>query len=155
MALNVQVKDPAAMQTASGYPELKSMNTAYRFSAKETEILRKLGAEVAEIAVRPDMDKKKKLWTAHNDLKTDEPVVFIDPENGWNEIISVKTLVSEDPLARVWEMALLKQIFWADSMKDDKVIEPYFDVPYSYSDDGWGLSLSKHGGENNGAYIVD
>jgi hypothetical protein len=155
MALSAQAKDPATMQTASGYPELKSMNSAFLFSAKETEVLRKLGAKVAEIAQRPDMDKKKKLWTAHNDLKTDEPVVFIDPENGWNEIISAKTLVCEDPLARVWEMALLKLIYWADGMKDDKVIEPYFDVPYSYSDDGWGLALGKHGGENNGAYIID
>jgi hypothetical protein len=154
MALIGQSNDPAKMQTAAGYPELKSIQTKFRFSQTETGILKKLAVKVAEIAARPEMEKKKKLWTAHNDLKTSEPVVFIDPENGWNEIIDAKKLVSEDPLARVWEMALLKQIFWADDMKDDKVIERFFDVPYSYSDDGWGLTLGKRGGENGGSFIV-
>jgi hypothetical protein len=154
MALIAQAEDPATMQTAAGYPEVKSMATAFRFSQKEIDCLRELGTQVAEISLRPDMAKKKALWTAHNDLKTTDPLVFIDPENGWNEIIDAKTLVSEDPLARVWEMALRKQIFWADGMKDDKVIEDYFDVPYSYSDDGWGLELGKTGGENGGAYKV-
>ncbi|MDR2434391.1 MAG: hypothetical protein LBD47_07465 [Treponema sp.] len=154
MALIAQAEDPATMQTAAGYPEVKSMATAFRFSQKETDCLRKLGARTAEISLRPDMAKKKTLWTAHNDLKTTDPVVFIDPENGWNEIIDAKSLVSEDPLARVWEMSLRKQIFWADGMKDDKVIEDYFDVPYSYSDDGWGLELGKVGGGNGGTYKV-
>ena len=154
MALIAQAKDPATMQTAAGYPEIKSMVTDFKFSQKETDCLRKLGAEVLEISQRPDMAKKKALWTAHNDLKSADPLVFIDPENGWNEIIDAKTLVSEDPLARVWEMALRKQIYWADDMKDDKVIEDYFDVPYSYSEDGWGLELGKTGGENGGSYKV-
>ena len=154
MALIAQAKDPATMQTAAGYPEIKSMATAFKFSQKEIDCLQKLGTEVAEISRRADMVKKKALWTAHNDLKTTDPLVFIDPENGWNEIIDAKTLVCEDPLARVWEMALRKQIYWADGMKDDKVIEDYFDVPYSYSDDGWGLELDKEGGEDGGSYKV-
>ncbi|MDR2049618.1 MAG: hypothetical protein LBP69_09215 [Treponema sp.] len=154
MALIAQAEDPATMQTAAGYPEVKSMATAFRFSQRETGCLRKLGAQVAEISLRPDMAKKRTLWTAHNDLKTTDPLVFIDPENGWNEIIDAKTLVSEDPLARVWEMSLLKQIFWANGMKDDKVIESYFDVPYSYSDNGWGLELGKHSKSKDGSYIV-
>ena len=147
--------DPATMHTASGYPKIKPMNTAFRFSAKETEALRRLAAKVAEIAARPEMEKKKTLWTLHNDLQTTEPPVFIDPENGWNEIIDAATLACEDPLARVWEMTLRKLIFWADEMKDDKVIEPYFDVPCSYSDSGWGLEPERHGGENGGAYKID
>ncbi|MDR0878697.1 MAG: hypothetical protein LBN21_11640 [Treponema sp.] len=154
MALIQAADDPATMQTAAGYPEVKTMKTAFKFSAKETAELRRLASRVAEIAAWPEMDRKKKLWTAHNDLKTTEPVVFIDPENGWNQIIDAKTLVSEDPLARVWEMSLKKQIFWAEGMKDDKVIEPYFDVPYSYSDTGWGLELKKHSTEKGGSYIV-
>ncbi len=59
-----------------------------------------------------------------------------------------------DPLARVWEMYLLKQIFWFEQFKDDKVIESYFDVPYSFSDTGWGLSLEKVGGDHGNAYKI-
>lgn len=154
MALLDHKKDPASEQTAAGYPEIKAMNTSFLFTDREKEILRGLGRQVEEIANRAEMAERAKLWTAHNDLKTDRPVVFIDPENGWNECIPGDTLACIDPLARVWEMALRKQIFWAEKMKDDKVIEPYFDVPYSYSDTGWGLELGKIGGEDGGSYIV-
>lgn len=154
MALLDHKKDPASEQTAAGYPEIKAMNTSFLFTDREKEILRGLGRQVEEIANRGEMTEKAKLWTAHNDLQTDRPVVFIDPENGWNECIPGDTLACIDPLARVWEMALRKQIFWAEKMKDDKVIEPYFDVPYSYSDTGWGLELGKIGGEDGGSYIV-
>lgn len=154
MALIEHKKDPATEQTAAGYPEVKAMGTSFHFKEGEIEVLRKLAHQVAEIAERPEMKAKARIWKLHNDLKTDQPLVFIDPENGWNECISVSTLQCEDPLARVWEMALRKQIYWADVMKDDKVIEPYFDVPYSYSDTGWGVALGKIGGEDGGSYIV-
>lgn len=154
MALIEHKKDPATEQTAAGYPEVKAMGTSFVFDDREKEVLRRLAGQVAEIAERPEMKQKKNLWTAHNDLKTEEPVVFIDPENGWNECIPAKTLECHDPMARVWEMSLRKQIFWADRMKDDKVIEPYLDVPYSYSDTGWGVKLEKIGGENGGSYVV-
>jgi hypothetical protein len=36
-------------------------------------------------------------------------------------------------------MHLLKEIFWATEMKDDRVIEARFDVPYCYEDTGWGI----------------
>lgn len=143
------------MHAAAGYPEVRGMRTKWIFSAEEKETLRTLARKVSEIAASPVMAKKAKLWTSHNDLKTDEPLVFIDPENGWNEIIPADTLVCEDPLARVWEMSLRKSVYWAEGFKDDRVIEAYFDVPYSYYDDGWGLELSKRGGENGGSFIID
>lgn len=154
MALMEHKKDPATEQTAAGYPEVKAMGTSFHFKEGEIEVLRRLAHQVAEIAERPEMKAKARIWKLHNDLKTDQPLVFIDPENGWNECIPANTLQCEDPLARVWEMALRKQIYWADVMKDDKVIEPYFDVPYSYSDTGWGVTLGKIGGEDGGSYIV-
>ena len=44
-------------------------------------------------------------------------------------------------------MGLRKEIFWAEKMKDDRVIEPYFDVAYNYTDTGYGISEKKIGGE--------
>lgn len=148
------VFDPATLQTAAGYPELSKMNTKFSFSESEKGKLRKLASEVAEISMRNDMKAKAGLWKMHNDLKTDTPVVFIDPENGWNELIPANTLECADPLARVWEMHLRKQIYWADALKDDKVIENYFDVPYSYTDTGWGVDSQKVGGGHGGAYKI-
>lgn len=149
-----QKKDAAAQQMTEGCAKVTEMGTRYHFTEKEKETLRALAHQVAEIAERPEMQVKAKLWRAHNDLKTEEPVVFIDPENGWNEIITAQMLECEDPMARVWEMFLRKQIFWANELKDDKVIEPYIDVPHCYTDTGWGLPIQKKGGENGGSYIM-
>lgn len=146
--------DPATLQTASGMPVIKVMNESLVFSASERERLRELGKRVAEIAALPVQTEKAKLWQRHNDLETSQPLVFIDPENGWNECIPAGTLQCGTPMARVWEMFLLKQIYWFEVMKDDKVIEPFFDVPYSFSDTGWGLELKREKGEGQGSFIM-
>lgn len=150
-----QAKDPATMQTAAGFPMISEINTDFVFTNKEKSTLKELAKKIFDISQR-DIEKEKAiLWTKHNDLQAVRPMIFIDPENGWNEIIPASELVCEDPLARVWEMFLRKQIYWVETIKDDKVIEPYFDVPYCYSDTGWGVELHKHGGEDGGSYIVD
>ena len=64
----------------------------YAITSHDREILHALAGRVAEYAAHPREDKKIKLWTLHNDLKTDEPVVFIDPEGGWKEIITQDSL---------------------------------------------------------------
>jgi len=79
-------------------------------------------------------------------------LVFCDPENGWNEIITKDQLRCHDPLAREWEIVLRKEIFWGEEIKDDRVIEPFFNVPYRYSDSGWGLQQKKIGGNDGGSY---
>ncbi|MCL2463991.1 MAG: uroporphyrinogen decarboxylase family protein [Micrococcales bacterium] len=146
--------DPATMQTAAGLPDIKCMNETFVFDISEKKVLRELAARVAEIAADPVQEERVELWTKHNDLQTSQPVVFIDPENGWNECIPAATLACTAPMARAWEMFLRKQIYWFEQFQDDKVIEPYFDVPYSFSDTGWGVVLRKEGGENGGAYRV-
>jgi len=154
MELMVDRVDPATLQTAAGLPSIKSMNESLVFEAHEKNRLRELAKRVAGIAALPVQAEKAKLWEKHNGLKTSQPLVFIDPENGWNECIPADTLSCRTPMARVWEMFLRKQIYWFEVFKDDKVIEPYFDVPHSYSDTGWGVKLDKLGGEKGGAYKV-
>ncbi len=152
--MTTQRIDPATLQTAAGMPSIKMMNDSLMFTLKEKSRLAELGKRVAEIAALPVQQEKAKLWTAHNDLKTHEPLVFIDPENGWNECIPADTLICATPMARVWEMCLLKQIYWFEVFKDDKVIEPYFNVPHSYTDSGWGVELKNEGGGRGGAYKI-
>ena len=145
---------PSTMQTPAGIPDLKYIGSGYLFSSKEKDILRALAGQTAELAALPIEAEKAKLWKGHNDLKVKHPLVFIDPENGWNECIPQDVIQCCDPLARVWEMLLRKQIYWATVLKDDRPIDRYFDVPYSFSDTGWGLDLAKHGGEGGGSYKV-
>ncbi|MEI8094571.1 MAG: hypothetical protein WCG80_10180 [Spirochaetales bacterium] len=139
--------------TAAGTGSSHGTPTDYRIPPSDRVILRALATRVAELASRPEEDRKRKLWTAHNDLKSTEPVVFCDPENGWGEILPSEALICENELARVWEHGLRKEIFWALEMKDDRVIEPWFTVGYHYADSGWGYDLKKIGGEHGGSYV--
>ena len=122
------------------------------FSEEEKQVLRKLAGEVSELAARPIESEKRGLWAKHNDLEEVRPLIFCDPENGWNEIIPEQTLLCQNELARNWEMTLRKEIFWATKMGDDRVTEPYFNIPYTYSESDWGMHHIQVGGENFGAY---
>ncbi len=120
-------------------------------SGKDLPVLRALAARVAELASRPQEAEKRELWRRHNDLQSSRLPIFCDPENGWNEIIPEGELCCESTLARRWEMVLRKEIFWAEELKDDKVIEQWFDIGYTHSEDDWGFQVRQRGGDG-GAY---
>ena len=151
------VENATGLWNVSDYGSTPKFNAAKKkelsINKKDKEILKGLAARVAEFAGSPIEDEKRKLWTDHNMLKTKRPVVFCDPENGWNEIITENKIKCTGSLARRWEVVLRKEIFWADSIKDDKVIEPYFDIGYTFTDDGWGLDSQVSGGTGGGSYV--
>lgn len=92
---------------------------------------------------------------AHNGLKTQQPVIFIDCENGWNEIFPWdKAIRCEGEMAQDWEMWLRKEIYWADTMKDDKVVEARLYLPYHAVDTGWSIKEERVGDPSKGeAYV--
>lgn len=152
MKLNMQNIDYSQIQTAAGLSNLCDVPTGLSPTVKEKKILRDLALRVKELSSRPIEDEKKKLWTSHNDLKLVRPLVFCDPENGWNEIITQDQILCTDPLLRVWEMALRKEIFWGEEMQDDRVIEDVFYVPYFYKDTGYGLTEIKEQTDASGSF---
>ncbi|MBN2658955.1 MAG: hypothetical protein JXR86_18015 [Spirochaetales bacterium] len=123
---------------------------------KVTEADRRILGDLAErqrkLADRGIEKEKARLWTDHNDLMTTVPLVFIDPENGWNEIIREQDLLCSDPLLREWERILRKEIFWGEEIKDDRVIRSFFDVEYVYEDTKWGLHETKKQVNSAGSY---
>ncbi len=119
---------------------------------EDRDILRSLGERVRELSSRKSEEEKRSLWFAHNALETDRVVVLCDPENGWNEIVTEDMVVCEGDLARRWEVALRREIFWGESMGDDRPIEPFFYIGYTYSDGDWGVPLDYIGGDRGGAY---
>jgi hypothetical protein len=124
-------------------------------SPAERDVLRRLAGRVAELAARPVEQEKRELWYRHNALQPTRPLIFCDPENGWNEIITAGQLECGGELARRWEMALRKEIYWGAEMRDDRVVEPYFDVPHVFEESGWGLQETRIGGQDGGAYTWD
>jgi len=115
-------------------------------------ILRELAKQVAELAARPVEKEKRELWYRHNALESTRPLVFCDPENGWNEILTPDTLRCEGGLARAWEWYLRREVFWGAHMRDDKVIEAVFNVGHVYTETDWGLRETRIGGEGGGSW---
>jgi len=122
----------------------------------DREVLRQLAGRVAECAARPLEADKRNRWYRLNALEPGRPVVFCDPENGWNEIVREEDLQCTSQLARTWEMYLRKEVFWAESMGDDRVCESVFPVsPVVSASRKWGLDtrLEKH--DVKGSYVWD
>jgi hypothetical protein len=122
------------------------------FAASDIQILRTLAAQVAELSARPIEKEKESLWRQHNALVPTCPLIFCDPENGWNEIIPSDSLTCQHTLARQWEFILQREIFWGTQMKDDRVIRALFDVPHVYAETDWGMHETRIGGKDGGAY---
>jgi hypothetical protein len=125
------------------------MNT---INPKDRQILSQLAERVAALAARDSEKTKRDLWYRHNALETTRPVIFCDPENGWNEIVTPDQLHCESELARAWEFGLRKEIFWGERMGDDRVVEPFFSVPYVFTETDWGVHQTQIGGADGGAY---
>ena len=122
-------------------------------SKKDKETLRKLAQKVKDYSATKENEEKRNLWYEHNSLKTSKPVIFCDPENGWNEIITENILECRGSLSRRWEIILRKEIFYGEKMKDDKPIEPYFDIGYTHEKIDWLDREIIHGGKEGGSYV--
>jgi len=123
-----------------------------RIGAADRARLRALAERVASLAARPGEAQKRELWYAHNALKGTRPLLLVDPENGWNEIVTPASLACEGSLARRWEMVLRKELFWGESVHDDKPIESLFEVGYTCTDTEWGVEETYHGGASGQSY---
>lgn len=119
-------------------------------SETDQVVLRKLAAQVAVLAAGSEMDDKRARWRAINSLQRNRPVIFCDPENGWNEIITTAKMECEGKIARHWEMNLRKEIFWGEEMGDDRPVEKYFNVPATIAPDNWGLEIIEHSTDSQG-----
>ena len=113
-------------------------------SSDDRQVLRKLAERVAVIAACPEMAGKRELWRQLNSLVKIRPVIFCDPENGWNEIITETQMECKGKMARRLEMDLRKEIFWGEEMGDDRPVEPYFNVPCTIGPDDWGVEIVQH-----------
>ncbi len=140
-------------QTASGKIFTGFTPEDLTMSREDRDVLRGLAEEVAAIAASARQAEIRRLWTRLNRLEKTRPVVFCDPENGWNEIITEAQMECQGKLARRWEMDLRKEIFWGNVMGDDKPVGPCFDIPYTVSHDDWGLQTSFHKTETLGSYV--
>lgn len=142
-------------ETSAGTAKVNRNVAGMEVSVGDRAILRELAKQAAELAARPIEQEKRELWYKHNALAPTRPVIFCDPENGWNEIITPDQIKCEGRLARGWEMFLRKTIFWGAEMCDDKVITPEFYVSHVHVQSDYGFPETNIGGDNGGSYTWD
>lgn len=145
------MSDQSAHSLGKKSDDIERTNINY----EDKKILKELSHRVKYLSRRKIEEKRRKLWYDHNELNNTRPLIFCDPENGWNEIITDEDLECEGKLAKDWEMRLRKEIFWAEEMGDDRVTEPIFDLNYVHHETDWGMSEDKIGGEAGGSYTWD
>ncbi|MBS7223887.1 MAG: hypothetical protein KH050_00905 [Clostridiaceae bacterium] len=109
----------------------------------ERQVIRDLAKKLADLANQPIMEERRKLWYAHNDLKTDQPVIDCSPEGAWRHNVPADTLICEDPLLREIEWTLRARIFRAEVINDDVPAEMRWDCRKIISDTGWSVEGQK------------
>jgi hypothetical protein len=106
----------------------------------ERDHLRRLAAQVAEIAAHPKQEARRELWYRHNRLERVRPLVLVFPEDSWGEILGEDQLTVEDPFWRQWEWHLRHLVYRDQGMVDDFVVEPDLYVRRVVRSSGWGMS---------------
>lgn len=108
---------------------------------------------VAEIAAGPIMATRRDLWRRHNALERVRPVIYVDPQGAWCELIPENTLLCRDEAARWIELVLRRRIYVADHFASDNVIESEWVVRKVIQNSGWGLIPRRsHSDDARGAF---
>lgn len=117
------------------------MKSDMQISPRDSEVLRSLAGQVAEIAALPVQEEKRRLWKQLNSLKSVRPLVHICQEP-WREIDGTEyVLETEGDLARQLESQLRRRLWrWKNAPADDPV-EAVVVVQALYEETPWGLPL--------------
>jgi len=119
----------------------------------DIQIIRELAKEYAEICAMPVQDQRRRLWRAHNSLKSTRPLIYVRAF-AWQEMPESKCLC-ENPLLRMIENRLRHDLFW-NSLDDDSIFEPWITVDAVYKCEGWGIGVARHYAEEpGGSFKID
>lgn len=111
-----------------------------KLNSEDRKILRDLAMRVAEIAAMPEMADRRKLWLRHNAMEHVGPVIYMDPQGSWCELIPQARLLCRDDMARRVEGTLRMHVYTFEHFASDNVIEPEWIVRKAIHSSGWGLT---------------
>lgn len=113
-------------------------------SNNDKAILRELGKQVAEISAEPCQKETMRLWKALNSLKPERPMFMID-QIPWHEMDAggELTLKCRDEFCRTIERDMRRTLYRWRHMRDDRVVEPYVDIPKVIDGMDFGINPSE------------
>jgi len=113
---------------------------AIRLSRNDSEVLRRLASEFAEIVALPVHHEKERLWQRLNDLESERPMVWIN-EICWHEMNfdDELTLVTEHPWARDQERDLRRTLYQWRHLPGDMIVNDYLACPLAIHSTDFGI----------------
>jgi hypothetical protein len=111
-----------------------------RASAEERALLRELAAGVADAAAQPIQAERARQWVRLNRLEPGRPLVLLNPQNGWEDLVPEATLRCSDPDLRAVERDLRMRLFRAASIADDFPITRVVPAGWVIRTTGWGMA---------------
>ena len=109
-------------------------------TAREKDILRRLGDKISKIASLPVHREKSRLWQRMNDLQQERPMVWIN-EIPWHEmnVNDELTLQTAHPWAMELEQNLRRTIYQWEHLPCDMIVNDYLDCPVVYHTTDFGI----------------
>ena len=108
---------------------------------QDRAVLRALAIQYKELSENPRWLEKRRLWEKHNALKGERPMFLCD-QLPWNELDPLSTnehALVGDPYLKGIEIWLRREIWKAENLNTDMVLDPYIKVRRPYKNSGFGL----------------
>lgn len=122
---------------------------------KEKNLLRNLAYKIRQIAESESNKEKIRLWYKHNELNSERPMILASPEGAWCELLPDDTLFCENEILRSWEETMKKKIYIYEVIKDDQVVDPWFDINWQVDGGNFGMEIKRTIGNNRGSFVWD
>ena len=111
-----------------------------RLSTRDTDVLRRLAGDLAEIAALPIHRERAGLWQKLNDLDSRRPMVWIN-EIPWHEmdVDGELTLATEHPWARDQERDLRRTLYQWRRLPGDMIVSDFLVCPLAIHSTDFGI----------------
>lgn len=115
---------------------------------KDREILRRLGARKATLALEPANAERRKAWLALDAGQNDRVMVLVEPEGIRDRAAPLpeSALECTDPRARTLEKRLRAELYETEILRDDHVLEPFIECNWHVTIGDYGLRPIVHQG---------
>ncbi len=122
------------------HKEAPPVEAEIKLKPEEQDVLRRLGARIAEISADPVNGVRAELWKNLNDLDSKRPMVWIN-EIPWHEmnVNDELTLKTEHPWARDLETRLRRTIYQWDHLQGDMIVSPFIECPLAIHSTDFGI----------------
>lgn len=110
--------------------------------------LRNLAKRQLEYANLPVMAERTKKWYAHNDLKSNQPMMHVETWTFENDILPELKCESED--GRMIELQFLREMLNHEMIDDDRVVKDFFGIGPSVHFKLFNTEIKRHYADGGG-----